>query len=98
MLVNKIITLPIRVRFFRVFERDHMGIFPVNVEPGNEAAHHASLAVDVLVFKQAAVDMNEDDYRAFELIYGFSVANASKFTGMCLTPETLMILAIWHLL
>ena len=89
--------LPIRVRFFREFQRDHMKIPSVDVAPGNEAANHGALKTDLRVFELAAAELHDDDYRAFELIYGLSVENARKYLGMCPTPKTLMFLIVCYL-
>lgn len=56
-----------------------MRISSVDVLAGNEAAHHGSLETDVRVFDQEA--MNEDDFRAFELIYGMPLLEARDYTN-----------------
>ena len=68
-----------------------MRISSVDVLAGNEAAHHGSLETDVRVFDQEA--MNEDDFRAFELIYGMPLLEARDYTSMCPTPKSLIFLA-----
>ena len=83
--------MPTRVEFFRVFERDYMHIDPVLVTAGDEAGYGA-LRTDVRVFDKK--EMNEDDYTALELIYGVSVDEAPRYTGMFITSKLLMFLAV----
>ncbi|KAI9756740.1 MAG: hypothetical protein M1815_002911 [Lichina confinis] len=84
------ITLPIRVRFFRVYQRDFMDM-NVDVKAGNDAAHGGALKMDVRVFME--LEMGEQDYAAFERLYGMSVGTALRFTDFVLIRDVLSKLA-----
>ena len=67
-----------------------MGIFPLDIEPGNKVVHHTFLVADILVFQHIAAKLNNNDHRMFEAIYSFSVVDASKYVGMYPTSKMLI--------
>ena len=64
----------------------------VDVKAGNDAAHGGALKMDVRVFME--LEMGEQDYAAFERLYGMSVGTALRFTGMFTTSNLLIFFAL----